>query len=305
VDSSILQLDFGHGFKPLAMSVEEAKSFLEFLEGPSSDQLLVRLQLLYKCVNPDEQKIYMINNTRTIASNEDAKILVERLNERFVQSDDGSSHSYLSAQLSLMRLFKNGNILIPIYYFYELKDGRSNILYSAERTSLIFDEPYRLETGEHEKLERFLDNTRLPFTNPILQLAFECFELSYETPDLNLAYLALISGLEALLNPGYQELRNTISRNAAVLLGETREQSDSIYADVKELYDKRSRILHQGELTTVKKEDLSKLRHYVRETIKEMHKSGMSKKEILALLNSHGFGEKTSLVSLGDNPSSG
>ena len=100
-----------------------------------------------------------------------------------------------------------------------------------------------------------------------------------------------MTSLETLLNPGGQEVVYTIARNSAVLLGKNKDESQSIYSDVRRLYGKRSQILHAGK-RIIKQEDLLQLRSHVRESIKEIHKSGKGKKEILSLLNSLGFGQK-------------
>jgi len=102
-------------------------------------------------------------------------------------------------------------------------------------------------------------------------------------------FWALIVSLETLLNPGKHEVRYRISRNAAVLLGKNREDSKKIFSEVRELYDKRSVIVHTGKSDIIKKEDLSKLRYYVRDSMKKLYK--MDKDEILGMLNLYGFGE--------------
>ena len=84
-----------------------------------------------------------------------------------------------------------------------------------------------------------------------------------------------------------------ISRNAAVLLGKDKEDSKTIFSEIKDLYDKRSKIVHTGNSNIINEEDLLKLRHYVRESIKEIIKVDKNKDELLELLNSCGFGEKS------------
>jgi len=118
------------------------------------------------------------------------------------------------------------------------------------------DERYTLENSEISSLETFIQNTRLPFAQSFLELAFKNFELSYQIRDINLSFLSLMISLEALFNPGGQELRYRISRNTAVLLGKDRDDSEMIFSKIKELYDKRSAIVHNGEPSVVNKEEL-------------------------------------------------
>lgn len=109
---------------------------------------------------------------------------------------------------------------------------------------------------------------------------------------MQLAFLVLMIGLETLLNPSHYEVRYRVSRNAAVLLGENREHSEEIFAQVKKLYDKRSEIVHSGKRRTIEKRDLLELRDYLRKAIIEIHHIGKEKNEITDLLDSHGFGEE-------------
>lgn len=98
--------------------------------------------------------------------------------------------------------------------------------------------------------------------------------------------------IETLLNPGEHELTYRISRNAAVLLGKEKEDSKMIFSEIKDLYNKRSKIVHAGNSNIINNEDLLKLRHYVRESIKEINKIGKNKNYLLDMLNSCGFGER-------------
>jgi len=97
--------------------------------------------------------------------------------------------------------------------------------------------------------------------------------------------------LETLFHPGkFGELRYRISRNTAVLLGgrNENENSKTIFSEIRKLYDLRSTVLHTGK-KIIKNGDLLLLRHYVRESIKEIYRLGKGKDEMLEFLNSCGF----------------
>ena len=98
--------------------------------------------------------------------------------------------------------------------------------------------------------------------------------------------------LEALFNPGGGELGYRIRRNTAVLLGDNHTKSVLIDSDIKELYNKRSKIVHEGKTNIVDENDLSKLRNYVKDSIKLFYQIGKNKKELLEILNSCGYGKK-------------
>ena len=102
-----------------------------------------------------------------------------------------------------------------------------------------------------------------------------------------------MNSLEALFNRGQAELNYTISRNIAVLLGKDVDESKIIFKKMKELYDMRSDIVHARKLKVASERELLNLRHYVRESIKEISYMNKNKEEIFDLLNSHGFGNRT------------
>jgi hypothetical protein len=136
------------------------------------------------------------------------------------------------------------------------------------------------------------ETMKIPFNKPSLQLAFEAFELSYEVYDLALSFLTLVTGLEAILNREHYELRYRVSRNSAVLLGKDLDEAKAIFKGMKELYDKRSKLVHTGDRSIVSRDDVLKLRQYVREALKKVHRTGMNKDQLLTLLNTCGFGQR-------------
>jgi hypothetical protein len=120
-------------------------------------------------------------------------------------------------------------------------------------------------------------------------LAFDNFESSYAIDVQNVAFLSLMNGLEALLNPGGGEITYKLSRNCAVLLGKDKRDAIGIFKDVKDLYDLRSSIVH-GATRNVEEGEILKLRGYLRESIKKLLKTNKPKEEVLDDLNERGFG---------------
>lgn len=148
-----------------------------------------------------------------------------------------------------------------------------------------------LKDSEIPQLQEFIDNINLPFKNKFLELVFENFELSYAVNNLNLQLLVLMNGMEALFNKGSNgEIIYKISRNASVLLGKDKDEAVTIEKTLKELYHKRSNIVHTGK-ADITEEEVSKLRSYLRKSIIGFHKLNQDKDSTLNLLNSHGFGD--------------
>jgi hypothetical protein len=199
-----------------------------------------------------------------------------------------------------MRLFKDGNITMPLQYFYKIENGKPHYLFKESIDRFVRNEIYTLKDEEVSNLEDFIKSVSLPFEQSFLQLAFENFELSYEIQNTGLSFVTLMIGLETLFNPGPQELSHRLSRSAAVLLGISKEESKTILDDIKkDLYKKRSDIVHLGKVNAANPGDLKKLRHYVRESIVEIYKLGANtKQELLDLLDSQGFGHREKLRGL-------
>jgi len=286
-DSSILKLKLEHGFKIRALSDTEACDFIKMVEKVSVQRACNIIFIQYPCLNSEEKKAYVID--ASIEADVETKAssffnVTARFDNKFI-------HGYLKPTLQLLRLFKEGNIRIPFYYYYVIKNGKPSSFSGLKSPRSLSTELYCIENSELEELNSFLHETKLPFKDPFLQLALENYDLSYKISNRALSFLTLIISIETLLNPGKSEVLYRISRNAAVLLGANEDESKEIFLEIKQLYDKRSKVIHAGKSNSVKKEDLLKLSNYVRETIKKMYLMKKSKKEILDLLNSSGFGK--------------
>ena len=306
IDSSILKINFEHGFKVEGrpdsgqlqvrtndypndtLNYKEVAHLIYHLEGLPLNEVYKKLIADLSCLNVSEKKIYVITNSIEI----DVK-----MNDKGISTEvakfDKLVYGYLHPIIQLMRLFKEGNISMPWIYHYSIdNDGIPRPYKRIIMPLHVLKGPYTIESSEIPELLKFIKNTKLPFTEPSLQLAFENFEFSYRISDINLSFLTLMISLEALLNPGEQELTYRISRNAAVLLGKKDNNSKDIFDEIKKLYGKRSKIVHTGKSDIINGEDLFKLRYYVRDLIKEINKIGKTGKELWDLLNSRGFSEK-------------
>ena len=288
-DSFILNVTLDHGFKIHAMSNEDGVRLLsnfECLPPRGIFKILLEYSLL------SESKLYYIDNSFESDIEMDNDGALTDIPSGIWEFGSNLVHGYLDPVIRLMRLFKEGNICIPLEYYYFIDYDTPKLFMSDDRGLYVSPAPYTLESSEIPDLQEFIQNTELPFKRSFLQLSFENFELSYQIHDRNLSFLSLMISLETLFNPGQQELRHRVSRNTAVLLGKNKKNSEKIFGEIKNLYDKRSKIVHTGNSNSINEEDLLKLRHYVRESIKEINKIGDNKDELLKILDSCGFGER-------------
>lgn len=289
-DSSVLKVNLEHGFEIKEVSWAEGVNLIASLEKASEMEVSGKL---FRDFHSSESKLFYISNSFESGIKKEGNV-TKHYPEIWEFKHD-YVNGYLKPIIRLMRLFKEGNILMPREYYYFM-DNDAPKLHSISSTELSFlsgpfDSIYTLEDSETQELQEFIQNTKLPFNEPFLQLAFENFELSYQTQNLNLSFLSLMISLETLFNPG-SELRYRISRNVAVVLGKDKKHAKSIFSDIKNLYNQRSEIVHSGKSNIINKEDLFKLRRYVRNSIIEIYKIGKSKDELLEILDSYGFGER-------------
>ena len=129
----------------------------------------------------------------------------------------------------------------------------------------------------------------MPFAFPYVKLAHDNYELSYNVPDDSLTFLTLMISLEVLFKPG----RNTrfseeLSQNVGTLLGSSQGEIKDIQNDISELYDKRSDLVHEGKVVWCfvgEDDDVTRLRRYIRGSIKRIIQLNQSKDDLLEYLN--------------------
>jgi hypothetical protein len=290
VDKSILKVELSHGFKIEVIKGDEGLELISKLEQITPREVLLKLNRL--SMRNAEKHIYYISYSSEIRR--DSK---DWFGEIFFPFDNILYHGYLIPTLKLMRLFKEGSIFMPADYLYDWVDGNPRTLIHGhtQHSHIPLGPVYSLENSELQGLQKFLSETKLPFKEPFLELAVENFEQSYHTQNLNLSFLSLMISLETLFNVADSELRYRISRNCAVLLGKDLKKSKEIFKKIKELYDKRSKIVHTGG-SKIERSDLLILRNFVRESIKEISRMKLNKEKLLEFLNLSGFGEGPRVV---------
>jgi hypothetical protein len=287
VDDSILNLDFGDGFRSVKKSQQDLAKFLSKIqfhygadapvEGgvlgfspdgrPSGSYCLVKQNAIELEATPQGGVVISIGPLKDISQS-------------------------IRNRIRLLRLFKEGNVFLRFSFFYHMKDSEPATFQIARQGPLADTTRLVLSENDIVEAESFLNRHKIPFDNPQLQLAFDSFEMSYESYHSGLSFLSLMISLETLLNPSDHELRYRVSRNTAVLLGGNEEDSKSIFSKVRDLYDKRSKLVHTGKYETINNQDVLDLRDFVREVIKRMLKVGGDRGSILSELNAAGFGDR-------------
>jgi hypothetical protein len=279
-DSSILNLKLKHGFEIRRDSLKNIVQLTSRLDNSPRD--IAHTRLIEAGVNsfipatPDgDRYVYYFYNS----------FVNESVAEFY------KKNNYLSQIISAMRLFKEGDISLSLEYRFYCINGIPHLQSMGKAFGYHSRCRYRLKNEDFPKLQELIESVNLPFKNNFLKLAFENFQLSYYTNHIQLQFLTLMNCMEVLFHPSNRgELRYRISRNVAVLLGKNMEDSKMIYKEMKNFYDERSNIVHRGK-GDINLSDVLKLRYYARESIKRIYELNKGKDELLALLNSSGFGQ--------------
>ena len=285
VDDSILKLSFGEGFRIEIMSQEDVKPFLQkidFFYGTEGQRDILSSGTLPSC--------YCIikDNIATFDSTPQGGVIAKwgKLNQ---------IHTPLSNKIKLLRLYKEGDILLRFSFLYFGDKTKPGVFENLREGPLWGKSTFSLNASEVPEAQSLVNAIRIPFQYEFLKLAFDSFNLSYEMHSPNLLFLSLMISMEAMLNHDRSEVTFQVSRNTAVLLGKDKDNAEQIFRNMKELYKQRSKIVHGSKVQKTKRisgPDIVNLREYVRQSIKEIHFIGKDKLEIVDVLNSCGFGQR-------------
>ncbi len=290
VDASIKNVKLKYGFKIGSFPLDKAINFFSLLEGSTHSDMNEKLILTY-LMHSREKRIYFITKTLKEEMRFREPGISFPQSQEFDDCEKNLVHGYLNDTLKLMRLYKEGNICMPEYRFYIMTEDKPFVFVRTLIIPPFTHERYSLNTQELAGLNEFLTTTKLPFQNPALELAHENYEITFRVETKHLSFLSLMMALETLFHPTDEgELQYRISRNVATLLGGKEKPSSVIHKEVRELYRKRSKLVHTGT-SNITDGDLLALRSIVRESIKALYKLGVNKEDWLQQLNYRGFTE--------------
>lgn len=310
-DASIQGLKLRHGFRILTKREEEVQGDLPSSEGMSVGGYRAQL---HELAQKNDGALQVVTNTFQFWGNEEGYFAdydpdgPER-DDAFLVPD------YLEPVLRLMRLFKDGDLRVAIEFYTSTEDGVPSTSSIAGSSGHLFvNAPYRLDGDEVPELQALIDGTKVPFKLGFVNLALDFFELSGQTQSLPLSFVSLMVSLEVLFNPGGSRVSKTISRYVSMLLGEDQTSRERIYEDVLKLYDKRSRLIHdgiydassnyvrslkdyyhpfderqespKGDPSLIERQDLDRLKNYVRRAIIKATKIDKPKPDLLLSLKS-------------------
>lgn len=206
----------------------------------------------------------------------------------------------LSAKLTnrfrIIRLLVAANVTLSASYWYEEGPDNPISMVSAVGPLPYLDSDSEVISHKHAlRINKFVDTYGWPPSKKYVELALDYWDESFRVPAPHLQLVSLITCLEILFNTGTTELRQRVSRSAAVLLGHSLESSERAYRAIKIAYDVRSKIVHTGNTRDLRKINFWFLRHMVADAIRRCWKLDIEKADFGEVLNKLGFGSASKL----------
>lgn len=295
VDATILEINLGDGFTIEQIEIGELASLCEDEFGIAD--VWPKIDFEWGCV--PERTFYRPNYAYVIKKtlvdypvfDGDQKDIEARKPFWDLEHKYQSNVSdYLEDKVRKLRLLKEGSIRISIEFYYSYEDDYLDLDSSTEHTLSCEHRLYTLTTDETYCANQLLTqdfSTKIP---KYLQFALSNFEQSYQVAHKEFEFLSLMIALEALLNDGKTELRLRIARGCAILLGETLEESREVFKLARDLYDKRSVLVHTGDRNKIADGDVLLMKDLVRRALKKALELKLSKQDFSSLLMESGFG---------------
>ena len=182
VDKSILNIKLKHGFTIKREPMKEIINLISRLDKVNEDKTS---KLIYSKARVNSEELDI-----------EPCVYCVRYSYRDDQPNIFKVHiKYLKQIFRLIRLFTGGNINISLEYtFFE----NNKILTRFHKFNFSNPLPrcsFTLNSSEIPQLQKFINNTDLPFKTNFLQLAFENFELSYTVNNINIQFLAYFNSI--------------------------------------------------------------------------------------------------------------
>ena len=181
--------------------------------------------------------------------------------------------------ISLLRVFKNGDLRIGGLYYYADSNKIKRINY--EPIDAYSSKKFTIQEEEIEEIKKFLEKASKCFPNiekkDFFDRSITRFSYAIEKDDNIEKILDLVISLEALLIFGSAESTLKISQRSSILTSENDDEIIENFHFVKICYGFRSGIVHEGkerslhEYAEMKKKGIAeRLEGLVRDIIKKM-----------------------------------
>lgn len=207
---------------------------------------------------------------------------------------------YINSKLRLLRLYNDNYIKIKELYIkttckIDDKPEFNHISLIPFDIKIEDDSPKMfLNSSTAKSINKFISDfdlnfAKTNFNKELLIQAVYLLDQSYYAHTNAMRFLTCIIGLEALLLKDNNNITDKLRRNIAVLL--SNNKSDFYYYSdtIRDLYDKRSRFIHDGNVSLIDNQQIELARDILRKVIFKIVELDMSKSNLLKYLDERGI----------------
>lgn len=302
VDKSILQIDFGDGFKVKPWPADTFVSFYEDMHGSAEHDILFKLDedWGYGHGKYRTKIVYVVEKSFPDFSLDNTSPSKLEWRDDFYRrmAFERKESELLQDKISKLRLCIAGSIKVCVEFFYFSVEENRELLSSSEEGLHCCNRLFRVKKADLPIISRLLNEPSLKLSQKYLSFALDNYNQSYRVAQRPLEFITLMLAFEAIFNDGKQELRNKVARGCAVLIGRNKEESRRVFKGVRDLYDKRSVLVHTGDTSKIQEADVQQLHNFVRVSLIRAVMLNLPKEKFTALLQESGFGQRESLARL-------
>lgn len=225
----------------------------------------------------------------------------EKTNEK-IEKEIAEIHKKCDDVIRFINMYLGTSILLGPAKIYIDDKLNSNFLSSGENKYEITSlEKYMEVKIARDKKEYFLENFEELFDkmsdNEILKLIIEIYDSNLYTSNFRILFINFTTCLELLLVQGRSEITYKISRGIAVLLSSSKKEGKILYEKMKELYNMRSVLVHEGKYDDTKfikkynTDPMREIKQITNEAIRKLIELNLDKENLILLLNENGYGD--------------
>jgi hypothetical protein len=302
VDRSILHVSLGDGFVLAAWPTDRFVSFYEKMHGSAEHDILFKVEEEWGCSGGRKYRpksVYVVEKNLPNFPIEmvSSQPQPERMSELFRRMAYEKEQSELLAdKVRKLRLCAPGAIKVCVEFFYSVEAEELEMQASTEESLHCTNRLFKIRKADLPKIQELMEQPPLSYAQKYIAFALDNYNQSYRVAQTHLEFLTLMLALEAIFNDGKQELRNKVSRGCAVLIGRNKDESRRVFKGVRDLYDKRSVLVHTGDTSKVRECDVEELHAFVRQGLVRALALDLPKDKFTAILQEAGFGQGRALA---------
>lgn len=296
VDRSILRVDFGSGYKVESMDVDDLIEFCNdnFVFSDAVNKVHDQWSCLPSYSERPSKKVYVVKKhlpdypTYNESSGDLDSRIGNLLKEKVFEE---SISTYINHKLNLLRVLSHGDIKVAFEVFYLETEGEIETISACEYSKTSRNQMFSLFYSDYNLVNSFLTKHSIETLPKYIKFAVSNYEKSYFTNHNEFDFLALMIALETMFNDSKSELTLRVSRGCAVLLGKDEADASTLFKQVKQFYEKRSKLVHTGDVGSISETDVHELRFIVSRALFHVMELNLPKDELSTKLIMKGFGE--------------